>query len=109
MHQSDRRAHRRYPIALEVEYTLLDGQGVRRKGLGRTINISSGGLLLYMNDTLPTLSSIELSVMWPFLPDRSLQLRLIVRGNVVRVATGSIAVEATEQEFHTSGKGRCHQ
>jgi hypothetical protein len=53
MDQSDRRANQRYPISLEIEYKVPDGNGGQRKGLGRTIDISRRGLLLDISDPLP--------------------------------------------------------
>ena len=103
MYQSDRRVHQRYPITLEVEYKLLDGNGFQRKGVCRTINISTGGVLLDLKDSVPGTSSIELSIKWPFLLDGSIPLKLMMRGNIVRVDGNSIAVETAEHEFHTAG------
>jgi PilZ domain-containing protein len=104
MYQSNRRVHQRYPITLEVECKLLDGTGVQRKEFGRTINISSGGVLLDLKHTPPTLSSIELSVEWPFLLDGSIPLKWMVHGNIVRITGNRVAVEVTKHEFHTAGQ-----
>lgn len=100
---SDRRLHQRYPITLEAEYKLLDGGGVHSQGSCRTINISSGGFLLDLKDSLPRISSIELSIKWPCLLDGSIALKLMMRGNIVRVDGDRIAVESTEHEFRTAG------
>ncbi len=105
MYQSNRRVHQRYPITLAVECKLLDGRGGQRKEFGRTINISSGGVLLDLKDTPPTPSSIELSVEWPFLLDGSIPLKWMVHGNIVRIAGNSVAIEVTKHEFHTAGQG----
>jgi hypothetical protein len=103
MYQFDRRVHQRYLISLEVEYKLLDGNGVQRKGFCRTINISTCGVLLDLKDSLPGISSIELSIKWPFLLGGSIPLKLMMRGNIVRVDGNSIAVETAEHEFHRAG------
>lgn len=104
MYQSNRRAHQRYPVTLEVECKLLDPTGVQRKEFGRTINISGGGVLLHLKATPPTLSSIELSVEWPFLLDGSIPLKWMVQGTVVRIAGNSVAVEVAKHEFHTAAQ-----
>ena len=104
MYQSDRRVHQRYPIHVGVEYKVMDGRRTQRQGVGRTINISSGGILLDLNDTLPNVSSIELSIQWPFLQSGLISLRLLMRGSIVRVAGGSVAVQATEREFHAASQ-----
>lgn len=102
---SDRRLHQRYPITFEVEYKLLDGNGFQRKGFCRTINISTGGVLLDLKDCPPSITSIELSIKWPFPLHGSIPVKLMVRGNIVRNDGNSIAVETTKHEFHTAGRG----
>ena len=58
----DRRSHNRYPISLEVEYTLLDRGHVERLGYGWTVNVSSSGILFEAGDALPAGGSIKLAV-----------------------------------------------
>lgn len=101
--QSDRRAHQRYPITLDVEYKLFDGTGVQRKGSGRSINISSRGVLLALPGPLPSLGSVQLSIKWPFLLEDSIALKLMMHGNIVRVEGDTIAVQVTGYEFRTTG------
>ena len=103
MNQPDRRLHQSYPINVEVEYKLLDGNSVQREGICRSISISKDCVLLDLKDSPPGLSSIELSIKWPFPLDGSISLKLIMRGNIVRVDSNSIAVETTDQQFHTTG------
>jgi hypothetical protein len=59
-HHVDQRSNRRYPIVLEIEYKLLRKGRVERLGLGKTLNVSSGGVLFEANEPLPAGSSIEL-------------------------------------------------
>ena len=108
MYQSERRVHQRYPISLEVEYKLLEGTGARQKGSGRTINISSGGILLHLEENPPNIRSIELSVKWPFLLDGLIPLQWIVRGNIVWTAANRLAIEVIDHAFHTAGKAGCN-
>jgi hypothetical protein len=103
MDQFDRRANQRYPITLEVEYKVPDGNGGQRKGLGRTIDIASRGLLLDVSDPLPNRCPIQLSINWPFLLDGSIPLKLLMYGNIVQVAGNRIAVEVTRHVFHLAG------
>ena len=98
--QPDRRANQRYPITLEVEYQVPDRYGFQQNGLGRTINISSRGVLLDVSDPLPNQCPIRLSINWPFLLDGSIPLKLVMRGNIVRVLDNRIAVRVTEHAFH---------
>ena|SRR5215469_982286 len=97
--QSERRANQRYLITLEVEYKVPSGNGAQRKGFGRTINISSGGVLLDTSDPLPSRGPIQLSISWPFLLDWSTPLKLVMHGEVVRILGNRIAVEVTQHAF----------
>jgi hypothetical protein len=101
--QRERRSHQRYPITFDVEYEVSGGNGVRLMGFGRTINISSRGVLLEIGAPLPNLCRILLSINWPFLLNESIPLKLAMYGEIVRVAGNTIAVRATGHAFHTAG------
>jgi len=101
---SDRRSKRRYPIALEVQYKLMKHRRVERLGSGRTLNISSGGLLFEADDLLPTNGPIELALNWPFLLHGSCGLKLVIRGRIVRTSDKAIAIRAEFHEFRTAGQ-----
>lgn len=102
--QFERRAHQRYPIMFDVEYMVPNGNGVGKKGFGRTINISSHGVLLDIDAQLPNRCPIQLSIPWPFLLDQSIQLKLFLYGNIVRVLSNRIAVRVTGHTFITTGR-----
>ena len=104
-HRSDQRLNGRYPITLELQYKLLNKGRVEHLGAGRTLNISSGGVLFEADDRLPTSGPIELAMSWPFLLEGVCGLKLIMRGRIVRCDAGAkaIAVKAEYHEFRTSG------
>jgi len=102
-HRADQRLSRRYPIALEIEYKLLRKGRVERFGLGRTLNVSSNGVLFETNEPLPPGSSIELLVHWPFLLEGVCPLKLVIRGSVVRSDSKNVAVRNKHHEFRTAG------
>ena len=103
--RGDRRVNRRYPIALELQYKLLNRGPVEQQGVGRTRNISSGGVLFETDAILPTTGPIELAINWPFLLNGTCNLKLVMRGRIVRCGTNPkvIAVKAQYHEFHTAG------
>ena len=105
---SERRLRPRYAIRLDVEYKVLDGMAIRRKGYGRTVNISSCGVLVQVQDRLTTGHHIRLSIQWPFLLEGSVPLKLIVRGHIVRNEGNLIAVEINRHEFRTAGLTKTH-
>jgi hypothetical protein len=101
--RTDQRIHRRYPITLEIEYRLLNKGRIERVGIGRTLNISSGGVLFETDDSFPAGASIELMMNWPFLLEGVCPLKLAVRGRVVRSDSHRIAIRTKHHEFRTAG------
>ena len=101
----DQRANGRYPIALEVRYKLLRGDRVVSVGCGKTLNISSGGVLFETDEPLPPSGVVELAIQWPFLLREVCSLKLVVRGRIVRrdFDTKATAVRAESHEFRTAG------
>ncbi len=99
----DRRTKRRYPISLDVQYKLLKHRRIARLGAGRTLNVSSGGVLFEADDLLPQGGPIELALNWPFLLHGSCNLKLVIRGRIVRAEDRSVAIRAEFHEFRTAG------
>ncbi len=100
---SDRRTKRRYPIHLDVQYKLLKHRRVEHLGSGRTLNISSGGVLFEADGLMPASGPIELALNWPFLLHGSCNLKLVIRGRIVRTNNKAIAIKAEFHEFRTTG------
>lgn len=103
--QVDQRANGRYPIALGVQYKLLRGDRVVSVGCGKTLNISSGGVLLETDQPLPSSGVVELAIQWPFLLRDVCSLKLVMRGRIVRrdYHSKATAVRAESHEFRTAG------
>jgi hypothetical protein len=102
--RSERRSHCRYPITLQVRYKLLRNGRVCESGFGRTVNISSRGVLFETEKELPRKGRIDLSLNWPFLHQGSCGLKLVMSGRIVRKDQNSIAVNAQLREFRTAGR-----
>jgi PilZ domain len=104
-HQSEQRVKGRFPIALDVQYKLLRGDRVDQVGCGKTLNISSGGVLLETDQPLPANGFIEIAIKWPFLLREVCGLKLVMRGRIVRrdPRTKITAVRAESHEFRTTG------
>jgi hypothetical protein len=101
----DRRATRRYPIALQLQYRLIRNGRIQSLGFGRTINIGSHGILFEADDVVPTSGQMELALIWPFLLQGSCGLQLIMRGRILRTDKKIIALKAEFHEFRTAGRG----
>jgi PilZ domain len=92
----DKRSHRRYPITLEAQCRLLDRDGVELRG-GTTLNISSGGILIAINESPDPGDRIEVGLVWPFSLNGSCALKLVIRGQVVRI--GRLIVRGSNQSL----------
>jgi len=103
--RNEQRLNGRYPITLELQYKLLSKGRVEKLGNGRTLNISSGGVLFETDDLLPPDGPIELAMNWPFLLEGVCSLKLVMRGRIVRSdpKVKAAAVKAEYHEFRTAG------
>jgi hypothetical protein len=100
--EPDQRLHRRYPIALDAEYKLLDRGQITQFGPGRTLNISTGGLLLECSDPLPPGRHVEVSIRWPFLLAGTCPLKLLIIGRTLRAQGQVVAIKTNRHEFRTA-------
>lgn len=92
----------RFPIAQDIRYKVLTRHG-SESGIGRTINMSSNGLLFTTERTLSTGERLEVSVNWPAQLDNRCALKLVTTGRVVRSNEGTAAIEIDRYEFRTQG------
>jgi len=102
----ERRFHDRYSIELEMTYTLvLNGREVGG-GAGKTINLSSSGLLIESTSPLSLANASDLDnpwhvkvhVNWPVTQD-GLSLEFIADGTVRRCEPPYFAVEVCRYHF----------
>ena len=70
-------------------------------GNGKTVNISSSGVLFTSDNELQPGERLELSISWPVRLDNKYPLRLVARGRVVRLEPGRVAMQIQQHEFHT--------
>ncbi len=57
----DRRSDRRYALHLELRWKLIRRRRILETGIGRTLDLSSGGILIETDRTLPVGLNLELS------------------------------------------------
>lgn len=100
---ADRRHSDRFPLQCEMEYRVLSTFGEDQFGNGKTLNMSSRGILFTSDQVLPVGRRLELSISWPALRNRKLAIRLLARGRVVRVeySLTAMAMEIQQHEFLT--------
>ncbi len=102
---ADRRAAVRFPIEQEVRYKVFNRNTIE-VGSGRTINLSSNGVLFTTERTLNPGERLEVSVNWPAQLDNRCALKLVTTGRVVRSETDRAAIAIERYEFRTVGVGR---
>ncbi len=101
--ERERRTKRRFQIDQEVRYKMLYGQRIAETGVGRTFNISSGGVWFTTENMLTSGMPVELSMTWPVLLNDSCPMKLMIYGCVVRSNDKGAAVAIERYEFRTSG------
>jgi hypothetical protein len=95
----ERRRKNRFPLRVEVRYKLLN-RDVATPGVGKTLNIGSGGVLLTTEQRLPIGRTIELSLNWPAMLDGT-PLKFVATGPIVRAEEDRAAVRIERYEFRT--------
>jgi len=98
----ERRSSRRFPIEQDVCYRTLDNKvAVPESGTGKTVDISSGGILFGTEQRLRSGKRVEVSVNWPAQLDGGCPLKFVAVGRVVRVEDNRAAVTIEQYEFRT--------
>src|SRR5271155_4208849 len=103
--QADRRHSDRFPIEREVRYRVLNKRSEEETGEGKTINISSAGVLFTTEHILLPGRRLELSISWPAQLNNACALKLVARGRVVRFENGRAALDIQQYEFRTQAAG----
>jgi len=99
--QADRRHSDRFPIEREVRYRVLNKRSGEETGDGKTVNISSSGVLFTAEHMLLPGRRMELAISWPAQLNNKTALKLVARGRVVRFEGGRAAIEIQQYEFRT--------
>ena len=102
--QADRRHTDRFPIERSVRYTVLNKRAVDESGEGKTINISSSGVLFTSQHRLLPGLRVELSISWPAQLNDKCGLQLMARGRVIWNDEGRVAIEIQQYEFRTQSQ-----
>ncbi len=100
--ENDRRHSDRFPIEREVRYKVLSKRSGEEAGEGRTLNMSSAGVLFTADHQLIPGKRLELAITWPAQLNNKCALKLVARGRVVRSQNGMAALEIQQYEFRTS-------
>ena len=104
--RGDRRLQRRYPLELDLEFRIMDGDKVVSTGAGRTGNMSSGGVLFHAADGMLTGPHVELAVRWPAVLGNAPFLELRIFGRLIRNDAHGAAMRMSKYHFEKLGNPR---
>jgi hypothetical protein len=101
---TDRRLSKRFPIECAVRYQTMSQRAEILAGNGKTLNISSSGVLFKSDHDLPVGTRLEVSISWPVPLNERCRLNLVARGRVIRHMKGRLAMQIQQYEFRTQGR-----
>jgi hypothetical protein len=101
MPATERRRSSRFPIEREIRYKTLNQRTELLSGVGKTLNISSSGVLFTSEHEMPLGTRLEVSISWPAQLNDKCLLNLVARGRVTRNAKGQLALQIQQYEFRT--------
>jgi hypothetical protein len=101
---AERRSKVRYPLDLSVRFRSISGSLF--SGAGRTVNVSSGGVLvvsphIVSRHEISVGVQVEMSIEWPSLLDGRIPLQLFAVGWVVRRGAVDFATSFERYQFRT--------
>ncbi len=99
---ADRRSAVRFPIEQDVRYKVFNRNSIE-VGTGKTVNMSSNGVLFTTQRALAPGERLEVAVNWPAQLDNKCPLKLVTTGRVVRSEGGRAAIAIERYEFRTQG------
>ncbi len=102
MDNADRRSAVRFPIEQDVRYKVFNRNTIE-VGSGKTINMSSNGVLFTTERVLVPGERLEVAVNWPAQLDNKCPLKLVTTGRVVRSDGDRAAIAIERYEFRTQG------
>jgi hypothetical protein len=102
---AEHRSSTRFPLNLEVRYTVLSHLGPAGAGYGTACDMSSSGLSFIAGRPLPIGQKLRVSVDWPVLLHGGVPLQLVVDGVVVRTGGAVMALQIERHEFRTRRVG----
>lgn len=95
----ERRRHQRFPITVPAQFIVA-----ANRGQAMTADISSGGVRLQTELTLPVGRQIQVSIDWPALLDQRCPLRLVIAGRILRSGAEGTAIGIIRYDFRIRSK-----
>jgi hypothetical protein len=90
--EKERRAHIRFPVALEIRYSTSRPDAPVKMGKGQTIDLSSSGLRFSADRRLVVGQRITVYTDWPF-SFGDVKLQHVISGVVIRTIGTEVAIQ----------------
>ena len=97
----ERRGAKRYSVRRDLRYWVVDRSPKSLGTSGRTLDISSSGILLSTQEWIHPGRVLVVSVDWPARLDGTCPLKFVATGTVVRSAGHQLAMRIQRYEFRT--------
>jgi hypothetical protein len=97
--RKNRRAHPRYAFVTPLRYRAAAGAMHSNWKSGRSVDMSAGGILIDIPETLPVGSRLELAMDWPGLYHGKPMVLLSLTASVVRVDLRGTALRILNHQF----------
>ena len=97
----ERRASVRFPLTLDVRYSVSHRRAPVETSSGQLIDLSSSGLRFLAQGHVEPGLRLDVSIDWPVLLDGRVQLQLIVTGVVVWSSGTEITLQIQRHDFRT--------
>ena len=104
-HRSERRASARFPLTLEIRYSVSHHGGPPEIGSGRIIDLSNSGLRFTADRPWLVGLRLDVSIDWPVRLGGGVQLQLMATGVVVWTSGTQTALRVHRHEFKTRRVG----
>lgn len=98
---TDRRLTSRFPVEQQIRYRLVQSKPAAKSSVGKTLNISSGGILFTTAERLLPGHVVEIAMHWPVRLNGTCPLQFVATGRVIRSDDTSAAVRIHRYEFRT--------
>lgn len=97
----EKRESNRFPVQQEMQYRVLHSNVEAISGSGRTLDMSSSGILFSTEQRLHPGRLVEVAINWPARLDGKCPLKLVAVGRIVRSEPHRAAVKIERYEFRT--------
>ena len=100
--RGNRRADRRYDLELRLRFS-YQRSGEVMAGVGRTLDLSRGGVRFLAEMPPPEGAEVELRIEWPFLLQNVCALELVMNGTVLGSDERGTVMQTRDFTFRTCG------